>query len=105
MDEILRHICSVKDICDECSFLKSNKDPESLKVRRYHLNMMKGDLLYRANCRSKTDITDGGDNPHCRGAAVYMHKTNKLNAALRLALETGVITDEELKEDYHKVIS
>lgn len=82
MENILKHICSVKEICNECPFLKSNRDAEALSIRRHHLSEMKGDLFYRPNCRKHAVVADGGDNPMCRGAAVYMHKTNQLKETL-----------------------
>jgi hypothetical protein len=65
---------------------------------------MKGDLFYRPNCRKHAEIADGGDNPMCRGAAVYMHKVKQLNAVLKVALDSGVIKSEELIAEYHKGI-
>lgn len=104
MENIIKHICSVKEICNECPFLKSNRDAEALSIRRHHLTEMKGDLFYRPNCRKHADVADGGDNPMCRGAAVYMHKTKQLNAALKVALDSGEIKEEELVAEHNKVI-
>lgn len=104
MRETLNHICSVKEICSDCPFLKSTTDPDLLNLRKYHLVEMRGDLLYRPHCKAKASELAEGDHPLCRGAAVYMAKTGKLNAVLKLALDEGVVSKVSLAEEADRVI-
>lgn len=104
MRTILSHICSIKEICQQCPFRKSTTDPALIRERRKHLFDMKGDILYRIPCKSDTSDYADGNQPFCRGAAVYLVKTGKMNAVLKLAMDEGILTKEELMADADLVI-
>lgn len=104
MINTLLHICSVKEMCADCPFLKSTTDPAGLKLRRHHLIEMQADLLYRPHCKSKASEHDHGDHPLCRGSAVYMVKTGRMNAVLKLAFDQGVMSKSDLANEADLVI-
>lgn len=104
MRNILARICSIKAICEECPFRKTVKSPELIRERNNHIVEMGGDLLYRVPCRSDDHVYEDGNQPFCRGAAVYMVKKGKPNAVLKLAMDEGYISKEELLKEADLVI-
>jgi len=104
MRNILEHICSIKEICNECPFRKTVKSTELIRERNNHIVEMGGDLLYRVPCRSDRKEYDDGNQPFCRGAAVYMLKKGKPNAVLKLAIDEGILDREELMRESDLVI-
>lgn len=104
MQETLKHICSVTDICGDCPFLKSTVDSVGLNLRKHHLIEMQSDVVYRPNCKAQASEHEQGNHPICRGAAIYMVKKGRLNAALKLALDEGVVTSANLLQEADRVI-
>lgn len=104
MHPILLHICSITEVCSTCPFRHDTADADALEVRALHLDEMSWDIMYRPACKSTpVDILDG-KSPMCRGSAVYMVKNNRPNAALKAALEQGVVSVDDLMKEASIVI-
>ncbi|EMN3633803.1 hypothetical protein [Pseudomonas triclosanedens] len=104
MRSILARVCSVKEICTECRFRKTTTDPERIKERREHIACLKTDILHRVPCRSDQTEYEDGDQPFCRGAAVYMVKKGMKNALLKAAIEEGFMREDDLKREADLVV-
>lgn len=104
MRSILARVCSVKEICPECRFRKTTTDTERIKDRREHIVSLKTDILHRVPCCSDKTEYEDGNQPFCRGAAVYMVKKGIKNALLKAAIEEGFMKEADLRRESDQVV-
>ena len=105
MRAILARVCSIKEVCTECPFRKGSNDPARVAERHEHIMQLKNDLLYRVPCKSDPTEYDDGNQPFCRGAAVYIVKKGIKNALVKAAIEEGFMNEAELRSEADLVVS